>query len=284
MRFTAICVIAASLLFFAPAFSQVSNNEIDQRVELVVNQLPYSSNTVHSTVEPDCIDKALTAACLVYHNDQWFTFTVPADGRYYLNVGEQDCREKRGIQILLIEGDPCVIPSYEVRRCIPKLDLKDTYVILDSLRKDVRYLLNIDGFLGDDCYFTLQVADHARGFPEQDSYGSSMAEVELKDSIVTIHFRLESGGADQVSKIRIYRKYQYDEDSLIASIHSGRVNSLGSYQSVYTFNDTTLVRLTGDHQGDYQLSFPTPGSGFSIVRKTGQVVKNPTTAESKGGP
>lgn len=170
MRFITIFLITASLFLFGRAFSQVANNEIGQRVELTINQLPYISTTANSTVEPDCINKSLTAACLIYHNDQWFTFAVPADGRYYLNVGEQDCLQKRGIQVLLIEGDPCVIPSYEVRRCIPKLALQDTYVILDSLRKDVPYLLNIDGFLGDNlgainvCYPFLPASRYSFGW------------------------------------------------------------------------------------------------------------------------
>lgn len=218
--------------------AQVANNEISRRIRLDVNEAPIQSTTARSNVQADCINKSLTAACLVYHNDQWFTFTVPVAGRYYLNFNEQDCLEKRGIQVLLLEGDPCVVQTYSVIECISRLGMDDTYVVLDSLKPNIRYLLNIDGFLGDQCSFTVQIADHASGFPHRPATTKSSAEFLLRDSVVTMRIRVDPNELLHYSEIRVYRKYADNDESLFTSIQPGRANALGDYQSEYEFHDT----------------------------------------------
>lgn len=226
-------------LLCVTGFSQVINNAISERIFVGVNQPPLSSTTARSTVESDCINKKLTAACLIYHNGQWFSFAVPMDGTYYLNVGDQLCKRKLGIQVLLIEGDPCAVDSYKVMRCIPKLTGEDTYVVLDSLKSDVSYLLNIDGFLGDYCEFSIQVADHAAGMPQQERhYEDSRADIELSDSIIAITSQLSTEDVRKISSIRIYRRYLDGAFFLLDSIMPGRNNALGEFITDYSFYDT----------------------------------------------
>ena len=226
-------------LLCVPGFPQVINNAISERIVLNVNDRPLMSTTARSTVETDCINRRLTAACLIYHNDQWFTFTVPADGTYYLNVSDQRCDRKLGIQFLLIEGDPCAVDSYQVRQCIPKLTQENTYVVLDSLRRDVPYLLNIDGFLGDYCEFSIRVADYAEGMPyEERRYQDSRSDVVLADSIIKITTRLDVEDARKISAIRIYRRYLDGPLSLLDSITPARNNALGEFMTDYSYYDT----------------------------------------------
>src|SRR6218665_2753576 len=108
--------ISASIL---PVGAQVPNNQINQRYHLSLNEEPVFSTTSNSSVEWKCINKALTNKCLVYHNDQWFTFAVDKDGTYYINLSGQVCKKKLGTQLILIEGNPCEIKSYRIRRCVP---------------------------------------------------------------------------------------------------------------------------------------------------------------------
>ncbi|MDV3309860.1 MAG: hypothetical protein LOY03_13700 [Cyclobacteriaceae bacterium] len=232
--------LALLLLVFPPDESpaQVPNNEISERISIVVNDTPIQSTTAQSTVQPDCIDKKLTAACLVYHNDQWFTFSVPTPGKYYVNFSGQDCLEKRGIQMLLLEGDPCVIQSYRIVECIPRVGTGDTYVVVDSLRPNVPYLMNIDGFLGDQCSFAVQIADHAAGFPHRPTEANSSAEFQLQDSVVTIRISIAPGEMPHYSEIKVYRRYADADESLLMAFQPGRANALGDFQSEYAFRDT----------------------------------------------
>lgn len=269
MYFKYVFAVLTSAIVFAPAFSQVVNNEITQRVNLILNQPPHTSTTANSSVEPDCINKALTAACLIYHNDQWFTFTAPRDGTYYLNIGDQQCKRKLGLQVLLIEGDPCEIDSYRVKRCISKLTQEDTYVVLDSLRGDVPYLLNIDGFLGDYCEFSIQVADHAAGLPEKDRYYvDSHSDFELTDSVIQITTRLDKVDARKISAIRIYRRYIEDELSLLDSITPARANALGELIAEYLYYDT--LGSTGEYS--YKVYGVQHDSGELIVLGESQIL------------
>lgn len=133
---------------FNSIFGQVSNNNIDARIALGIDGEVFTSTTAQSNVEWQCISKSLTNQCLVYHNDQWFSFEAAVNGRYFLNITGQQCRDKKGIQVLLIEGDPCKTQTYRLLKCVSKLPSEDTYVVLDGIRSGISYLINIDGFLG----------------------------------------------------------------------------------------------------------------------------------------
>ena len=86
------------------ANAQVVNDNIGNRSRLIIDSASIYSSTDEATVEWQCINKALTNKCLIYHNDQWFTFNVKSEGSYYLNITSQSCRDSRGIQAIIIEA------------------------------------------------------------------------------------------------------------------------------------------------------------------------------------
>lgn len=181
MRFLLVASLLSAIL---PATGQVTQDNIANRINLSPDGEAISSTTAGSSVQWDCVNKRLTEKCLVYHNDQWYSFTVPQDGRYFINLSNQECLSHRGIQLLLIEGDPCVTESYRLIHCVPKLPLSDVYVALDSLVAGTPYLLNIDGFLGDFCSFDNQVGERAKGTPLVQRRDSSITgNLTLEDSI-----------------------------------------------------------------------------------------------------
>jgi hypothetical protein len=95
------------LLVLRFSIAQVPNDKIDQRHQLKLDGNTTVSTTANSSVEWRCIAKALTNKCLVYHNDQWFSFQVEENGNYYLNITNQQCKKLKGLQVILLEGNPC---------------------------------------------------------------------------------------------------------------------------------------------------------------------------------
>ena len=77
--------------------AQVSNNNIGSRTELILDAAPTHSTTANSSVEWACVNKSLTNKCLIYHNDQWFHFTPQTNGKLFLNIASQQCRDLQGI-------------------------------------------------------------------------------------------------------------------------------------------------------------------------------------------
>jgi hypothetical protein len=101
--------------------AQVTNNNIQNGSQLVLDAAYTPSSTDHATVEWDCINrslKAITHKCLIYHNDQWFTFNATQSGKYYLNIALKRCRDSKGIQAIVLQGNPCITKQYEILKYI----------------------------------------------------------------------------------------------------------------------------------------------------------------------
>ena len=152
------------LLFAATAAAQASNDNIENRRRLRAEET-VTSNTTGCTVQRTCVDERLTGKCIEYHNDQWFEFTPKVAGRYFVNIGGQKCRDVRGVQLVILTGQPCQPATYRVLSCTSLGTQDDVFVTLDSLRAGQPYLLDVDGYLKDFCQFTLQVSQTATGMP-----------------------------------------------------------------------------------------------------------------------
>ncbi|MFZ2905876.1 MAG: hypothetical protein WAZ98_06715 [Cyclobacteriaceae bacterium] len=234
--------ILAMMTFVLPCIvgvAQVSNNNITDRSELVQNAVATHSNTNNASVEWDCVNKKLTNKCLVYHNDQWFHFTPDRDGKFFLNVSSQQCRNRQGIQVIVIEGNPCQINTYKILRCISKIHQDDAFIELDSLKAGIQYLVNIDGFLGDFCQFDIQFSTTARGFPgtmhNLDTLNMTAARTGRN---VTIRWSVHESIAETTSVFRIYRKQQQDVKFTRIQDVSLHANALGDFVKTCEATDT----------------------------------------------
>jgi hypothetical protein len=217
---------------------QGTNDRIVNRILLVADTLPTITSTVGNTIEWDCINKALTNKCLVYHNDQWFTFMVDHAGSYFLNISNQECRDQLGIQVILLEGDPCKTSTYRVLKCIPKTKTEDYYIELDSLRAGVPYLINIDGFLGDYCRFAIQLATQPYGIPLfTQSIGMLKAKSNVEGTRVTIDWEIDATRDKDLEEFRIYRTVGKAKGSYYKSIPVER-NTVGVIQTEYSLVDS----------------------------------------------
>ncbi|HWZ22348.1 MAG TPA: hypothetical protein VNW06_06810 [Cytophagaceae bacterium] len=145
------------LLLNTISFAQVLNDNANNAQPLTIDAVPHKSDTKDCTLEEACINRKLTAKCLVYHNDQWFTFTTGAEPVYYLSVRNQDCRDVNGVQLQVIEGHLCKPSTYKILECISLATQDDIYITMNSLKKNHTYILNVDGYLNDFCQFEIGI-------------------------------------------------------------------------------------------------------------------------------
>jgi len=241
-----VCLVIFLCSFFTVSLSQVTNNSIEQKITLKLDDTMFNSTTANSSVQWSCVNKVLTDKCVIHHNDQWFDFSVVKKGTYYLNVYSQECRDKRGIQVIVIEGDPCKVVTYKILKCISKVRLEDVFIKLDSLKPGISYLVNIDGFLADQCNFGIQLSKTPLGLPlYAEKPDSVIAAGRQGDSIFHLAWHLRREKVDDIQSFHVYRTRGYSR-SIIVDEQQIRRNAFGlsfqDYESIDTLHE----------EGDYK--------------------------------
>lgn len=237
------------LLLPLASFGQVANNQISSRLQLELDAGAMRSTTAQSTVEWKCINKKLTNKCLVYHNDQWFSFRVKQSGTYYLNLSSQQCKSDNGVQLILIEGNPCQVDTYRIMECIPQIRLEDVFVEMDSLKTNTEYLVNVDGFLGDLCEFEIELASKPRGLPRQITQRESVpTELNLNKNIVSLQWRVTDSIAKAIDSFHIYRKAKGNKQAQLKAKVGIESNAYGAFLENYAWQDTLTQTGTYTYQ------------------------------------
>jgi hypothetical protein len=242
-RSSSYCVqlsLLLSAMFMSMTMSaQVSNNNIHQSSFLILDAAPIESTTDQSTVEWACINKKLTAKCLIYHNDQWFTFTSPIGGKLFLNVGNQQCKKKFGVQVLVIEGNPCEKETYKLLHCESFTDQNDTFITIDSVEANKPYLINIDGFLGDICSFDIQLATKPKGYPlKQQPLDTLQLEGKLQENIVVLNWRIDEGLREELEAFEVHRQLSTEFKGELLKEIALQFNAQGKSLDHYQYQDT----------------------------------------------
>lgn len=234
--------LALSLFINLGLTAQVSNNSISSRTELLPDAPGVHSTTANSSVEWNCVNKALTNKCLVYHNDQWFHFTPDINGKFFINISSQQCRDLRGIQAIIIEGNPCEVKTYKILQCISKIHQDDIFIELDSLKSGMQYLVNIDGFLGDFCQFEIQFSKTPKGIPRITTNLDSLnMKTSLKSNVVTIRWSVHEALTEEIKFFRIFRLGRNEHKSTLIKELPLRANALGDYDHEYSMDDSLSV-------------------------------------------
>ena len=236
-----ILIIVVCLLTTLPVGAQVSNDKVANRIYLEPDGLPVHTTTASATVEWGCLNKALTGQCLVYHNDQWYSFQVSEPQSYFLNISNLTCRSSNGIQLILIEGNPCETKNYRVIQCIRQIKNAEVFVPLGKVTANVTYLIEIDGFDGDYCDFDIQIARRAYGLPMRfDEIQQSEAGTRTssqRDSLVNISWKVPLGLLEQIDQFSLYRLFEQDNFRLERKIPAAK-NAIGAPSDSYHLQDT----------------------------------------------
>ncbi|WP_139924636.1 hypothetical protein [Hymenobacter sp. DG01] len=224
-----------STCFLLPVAAQVPNDNIEQRRVLRQNEAATSATT-DCTVQWSCVDETLTGKCIEYHNDQWFEFTPRTSGRYFVNIEGQKCRDTRGVQLVVLTGQPCEPATYRVLSCTSLGSQDDVFVTLDSLRAGQPYLLNVDGYLKDFCQFTITVSDKPRGLPALTP--PQVASVAPSTSrVVSLRWTLpDSLGAPR--EFRVLRREAAEFRAAAVAAVPVQRTTYGATSPEYTWTDT----------------------------------------------
>jgi len=220
-----------------PGHAQCPNDDIENRRLLHLEE-SVASSTTGCTVQRRCVDERLTGKCIEYHNDQWFEFTPPAMGRYFVNIGGQQCRDVRGVQLVVMSGKPCQPSTYRILSCTSLGTQDDVFVTLDSLVAGRPYLLVVDGYLKDYCRFTLQVSRLPLGLPV--SYQPpNPVRLQPAAGVVQLAWQVpDSLARAGAAACRVLRREVHQYRSVEVTRVPLRRDTFGRPQSTYTWRDS----------------------------------------------
>ncbi len=215
---------------------QVINDNIENRLELKLNK-PLLSNTTDCTLQWKCLNHTLTKKLIQYHNDQWFFFKTTQLKKYFINVSSQECRDLRGVQLMVIRGIACVPESYEILKCVSLGDQNDVFLKLDNLKPDQEYLILIDGYLNDFCAFQIEFSDTSKGFPVEDKGLVPMKFAPVTDFHFEIYWSVPNSITNLIRRYEIYRKDDFEfKSQLIHEVPQG-FNTKGTPRLDYVVED-----------------------------------------------
>lgn len=231
--FSLFFLLLASLL---PAAAQVRNDSLAYRLELLLNQ-PLRSSTAHCTVEKACVDEQLSDRCIEYHNDQWFYFTAADIPAHYLTISGQNCRDIRGVQLLLLSGEPCQPETYQIHTCVSLASQEDIYLEAEGLEAGKTYLLNIDGYLHDFCSFSIQYTDTPHGIAANQAAEGQLEIVQQGDTVV-FHWQAPAHLLNSSLQYELYRREAREKKFLQRQTIRHERNAYGESRSLYSSTDS----------------------------------------------
>ncbi|MEP2773123.1 MAG: hypothetical protein ABJH05_13310 [Fulvivirga sp.] len=235
--------MACLLLLTTPVMGQTVNDNMANAEKLIVDQFVYSL-TNGNTVEHSCVDETLTGKCIDYHNDQWYTFEIGDNPHVYINLSGQDCRDMRGVQLVVLSGELCKPETYKIYDCISTATQDDIYVALD-LEPNQKYWLNIDGYLHDFCKFFIEVSYTPKGMSKKE-YPLDSVKVRADQNIFDIRWSLPDSLSHAVMATQVLRKQVTDFKFDSISAVPVQYNAYGDMRYGYSFRDTLLF------PGNYQ--------------------------------
>jgi hypothetical protein len=160
-------------------------------------------------------------------------------------VSGQNCKQLQGVQMVIIEGDPCKTSSYLLKKCIPFTDQSDFFVKLDSLNPDTEYLINIDGYLGDRCAFDIAFSSTYHGVPIDDRTLPGQAlTINAVDSVIQLQWAVHDSLSFSIRQFYVYRKNAKEKSALLIAMPNVH-NALGAAEKNYSVTDT--LRLPGEY-------------------------------------
>jgi hypothetical protein len=117
------------------------------------------------------------------------------------------------------------------------------------MQRDTRYLVNIDGFLGDFCDFNIQLSSRPAGLSR---FARNLDTLKLSSSnnknIVTLRWTLQKPYDDNIDAFEIYRSQKGARLTMVGNVPA-EFNALGVVQSDYAFIDT----LSSENNYTYEI-------------------------------
>jgi len=215
--------------------AQVPNDNIAKRVTLVLGE-EVASHTKNCTVQWRCVDESLTGKCIDYHNDQWFEFNTGSFNHLYFMVTSQQCRDLRGVQLVLIDGTPCKTETYKVLEC-KSLGTNNDFYIEADVKSGTNYLINIDGYLEDHCQFNILVDTIPRGLPAEQNLQLLHQAFINNDNVVNMNWQLDKD-VDAPHNFIIYKRKKGEKRFYVFDSLAVERDAFGNFRMKYQYQDT----------------------------------------------
>ncbi|WP_206983296.1 hypothetical protein [Hymenobacter telluris] len=197
------------------------------------------SSTTDCTVQWTAVDEKLTGKCIEYHNDQWFEFTPRTAGRYYVNIAGQQCRDTRGVQLVVLTGTPGQPATYQVLSCTSLGSQDDVFVTLEGLKAGQPYLLDVDGYLKDFCGFSIAVSSTPRGVPAM-ALPPLATVTPSEKKLFTLRWTL-ADSLGSVARFQVLRREAAAFRAAPLAILSVERTTLGNANTEYSWTDTLAI-------------------------------------------
>ncbi len=197
-------LLIALLFNFLDAFCQSANDQ-SSGVEALPFNAPLTSSTDFNTVQKTCIDEKLTGQCIQYHNDQWFSYLPQSDKPFFVNVYGQSCKNEKGVQLVVFTGELCETASYQILQCVSTATPADFYYKVEHPVVGAIHYIIIDGYLGDFCSFTIEVADVARGLPASPGTPGGEGQIDLEQNIAKLKWTYNPETEEQWNRFEVIR-------------------------------------------------------------------------------
>lgn len=234
-------LFSSYFIWILPAISQVVNDDIDKRLTLQLNS-SRQSNTTNCTVQWTCVNTKAVQGCIKFHNDQWFEFTTQVAGQYYLSITGQQCRDVRGVQVMVVDGMPCDPDAYQHLICHSTGAQDDIALILNNLQASHTYLINVDGYLNDFCQFTISVSTQPPAFTLFPTLVEVPVTSQIADSLVHLQWTLPDSLQEDFTAFSIIRRQASEKKSKEITRFAAETNAYGTRQTSYTYTDTVAVK------------------------------------------
>jgi len=232
-------ILVIYLLIDANVAAQVINDNIESRIALTIEEYK-SSNTDDCSLQWSCINKPLTRKCIQYHNDQWFFFNSGDHEELYVNVSGQDCRDRRGIQVIIIDGEAYEPETYTILKCVSFGNHDDVFFKLDSLERHKEYLVQIDGYLNDYCSFQIEVSKQPKGIPLKELFVDDSANNLIAENIVELQWDVTDSIAHHVEHYEIWRMFESEYRSMLVAQVGQEYNARRRPKLQYAIQDSLI--------------------------------------------
>jgi len=118
-----------------------------------------SENNRLASIEEAVLPATQPVTCIkTYENDLWYTFATEATYQYYqLRVEPLMCETPAGLQFLLIKADTCAPDSFSYTACLNPYATEPLEVFWENPVPGETYLIQVDGYDGNVCAFTLRL-------------------------------------------------------------------------------------------------------------------------------
>ncbi|MFY0651047.1 MAG: hypothetical protein JXQ96_03400 [Cyclobacteriaceae bacterium] len=263
-----ILSLIAILVAIDISVAQVINDNIENRLELSLNET-HHSETTDCTVQWECVDESLTGKEVEYHNDQWFYFNTSSLDNYFINISDQKCRDQRGVQLIVIDGQPCQPETYEIISCVSLATHDDIFVELNNLKKEHSYLVNIDGYLNDFCSFDITVSDRPTGLPLNEDPISD-ATFRADAEVITIHWKIPEEDDRGIHLYQIFRKGKEEKKHKLIGAVAHERDVYGHFKTKYSYKDSVINPRTYD----YKIVALTQDANKTLIAELNAYVRN----------